>query len=80
MALTLRLNGKKHRHSGRNKVETRNPEKRPPLVVVDPGLRRDDGGYNLKYVPFNSDPNFIYFSFTGSVPLIYRILSVNPAN
>ncbi len=24
------------------------PGKRPPLVIVDPGLRRDDGSYKLK--------------------------------
>ena len=29
------------RHSGAG----RNPGKRPPLVRLDPGLRRDDGGF-----------------------------------
>jgi len=32
------------RHSGAG----RNPGKRPPLVHLDPGLRRDDGGFELK--------------------------------
>ncbi len=36
------------KHTNRHTGESRNPEKRPPLVHMDPGLRQDDGAFKLK--------------------------------
>ncbi len=44
------------KHSNRHSGEGRNPEERPPLVHMDPGLRRDDSAYKLKEVPFDASP------------------------
>ncbi len=43
------------KHINRHSGEGRNPEKWPPLVHMDPGLRRDDGAFKLKEVPFGTD-------------------------
>ncbi len=36
------------KHTNRYSGESRNPEKRPPSVHMDPGLRQDDGAFKLK--------------------------------
>ncbi len=47
------------KHSDRHSGEGRNPEERPPLVHMDPGLRRDDGAFSLKEVPFGTHLFFL---------------------
>jgi len=42
-------------HSIRHSGADRNPVGYRPIVVLDPGLRRDDDSIRLNFVPFGSD-------------------------
>ncbi len=61
------------KHSNRHSGEGRNPEERPSLVHMDPGLRRDDGAFSLKEVPFDASPFLLAAFLTLSTAQLCRL-------